>query len=147
MMRLVWMLGLVSCLGDGRFIGDEIANNPEDDPGGGGDDDDYDTDEWGELVISADFTADCEETDGSSLTLTGGVGEFEVLHVGVTDNCCAEWSLTTDVDEDQITATYTDDGELCDCECEWTFSYTITGVAPGDWVVVARQDQETVTVE
>ena len=43
--------------------------------------------------------------------------------------------------------TYTDTGELCDCECVYRLSYRLRDVPEGTWTVTVPGQSGTVTME
>ncbi len=93
--------------------------------------------------------ADSGDTAGpETLTVTpAGPGTIEVLHQNVPDACCVEHEVITSVSGDALTIVYESSGDPCDCMCSYDFSYTLSGLTTGDWVVEAAGSSATVTVE
>ncbi len=97
-------------------------------------------------------SATCDQTTTDTveqeLILTAGAGSIAVSHVGIVDQCCADWRFEAVTTGDTIAVTYFDVSDMtCDCECPWTLDYTLLDVPAGDWTVTAEGDEGQVTVD
>lgn len=75
-----------------------------------------------------------------------------VTHEGVGTWCEAEWQATVSISSSNtIAVDYGDNSgitaETAECWCQFTVTYTVTDLTPGEWTVSALTESTTFTIE
>lgn len=132
-----WVLALCACGENGQFVGDDLG-------------DDYATPKAGmegtfampsdALVATVvDFAATCEPTGvDPHLVVSGAAGAVMVVHEGVERTACADWEVMALADPEtmRLSISYVNTtGRPCEPRCDWTFAYTVEGLAAGTWEI------------
>jgi len=153
MIRILPLAFLLACGQNRDFGGQDLGGDKLDANDDGveepGDTDTVQSTDFGELLTFDDTTCDegATGTTPQELRLTGGVGTIAISHVGVVDQCCAEWAYEYNIEAFEVSVTYFDVSEdTCNCVCPWTLDYTLSDMAPGDWTVTAEGDEKLVSV-
>ena len=151
-------LSLLACQPGGGLGGGDPGWELDDAPFAEGDSQSDTASGYGDVLREAALTIDSAECINSEEELPQVLNavvsgtSVSVTHEGVGTWCEAEWQATAGVSAgNQLSVAYTDssgtDDESAECWCEWTLTYTISDLEPGDWTLSALTNTASFTIE
>lgn len=91
---------------------------------------------------------DGEEPPTDEVTLSVSGGTLNVLHNNYADSSCLGFEVSGEQEGNNITISYTETGEPCDCTSMYTLAYDIEGLSTGSYSLsIPGSSTEEVTIE